>query len=174
MKISTKKGDKGFTSLINKKTVAKNSRVIELIGAFDELNALLGEIYSMIKIVRVKKFINNAQNNLFKIGAEVAGYKKRLIFAADVKRVEKYVIALEKILPNLKKFILPGGDIAAAKLHIARAVCRRAERRLAAVNRKTQLNPHLIPYLNRLSDALFLTARTVNMKTGANERIVKF
>lgn len=174
MKISTKRGDGGKTSLFGGKIVSKNSRAIELIGILDELNALLGEIYLLVKIARVKKFINAAQNNLFKIGAEAAGYKKQMVFAADIKYVEKYIEILEKKLPDLKNFILPGGSAAGAKLHIARTICRRAERRLISLNKKMNLNPNLIVYLNRLSDALFLTARIVNMKSGINERIVKF
>lgn len=159
MSIVTKTGDKGETSLPGGARVAKTDFRIEAYGTVDELNASIGCALAYIKNSDAKKILHQVQNDLFKIGAELAGAKKK-ITAKDTTAIEKEVYKTEKKLPMQKSFILPAGNQSAAHLHLARTICRRAERRVLPC----KPNPEIIRYLNRLGDLLFIYARLENKK----------
>ena len=169
MKISTKQGDKGMTELYPGKRVLKSSEEIMCLGAIDELNCVLGEVRALSKIKSTLLILKKIQNDLFKMGAEIAG-RKKVLTEKDILFLEENIESLEKKLPELKRFILPDGCLGAAKLHTARAVCRRAER--LTVKIKIKEKNILIPYLNRLSDLLFLLARYENFKKGIKDETV--
>lgn len=178
-RIYTKTGDKGLTSLYGGQRVPKFQTRVEVFGALDELNANLGLALTEITDQEIAKPLLEIQNTLFNIGAEVAegGTKaKRMIDDAlrispfQVARLEQWIDTFDGELPKLTTFILPGGSRAGARLHLARAVCRRAERRLAKLNEEEPVNPASLMYLNRLSDFLFMLARTVNRRAGAPEQ----
>jgi len=156
MPIYTKKGDKGKTGLIDGTRVSKSDALIEAIGSVDELNAQLG--VSSFKF----KSLKTIQSDLFSIGSQLAGYKTKIDLEKRVLEMEEEIDKMWREMPPLKNFILPSGPI-----HVARAVCRRAERRIVAVSSK-QLAVS-IKYLNRLSDYLFCLARWVNFKSGKKD-----
>lgn len=163
MSIITKKGDKGKTTLLSGK-VSKTDIRIDAIGDLDELNASIGVAISYMKDKEAKKTLKQTQNNLFKIGAEIAAAKTAIktpkITAKETKQIEQEIHKTEKKLPKQKKFIIPAGNKAAAYLHLARTICRRAERSII----KTKPRPEIIKYLNRLGDLLFIYARRENKK----------
>ncbi len=159
MSIVTKTGDKGETSLLGGARVAKTDLRIEAYGTADELNASIGCALAYIKNSDAKKILNQVQNDLFKIGAELAGSKKK-ITSKDTNAIEKEIYKTEKKLPMQKSFILPAGNQSATHLHLARTICRRAERRVLPC----KPNPEIIRYLNRLGDLLFIYARLENKK----------
>lgn len=160
MKIYTKTGDDGTTSLLGGKRVSKSSSRICALGELDELNAWLGVLKTIPTTLRqAQGDITQIQNDIYLICAEIADarqVKKQLISGKNVKTLEKYIDELEKKLPPLKKFTIPGKDVFSAHAHLARTVCRRAERTVVALKPK---NANIIPYLNRLSDLLFMLAR---------------
>jgi cob(I)alamin adenosyltransferase len=166
-KLYTRTGDDGTTGLIGGKRVSKDSPRIEACGSLDELNALLGVTRSHALPMRIDRILLHIQEQLFSIGAEIAtpdevgrGYSE---FGGEaVRSLENEIDALEISLPPLKRFILPGGAIAAAELHLARAVTRRAERQCVSLARIETRNPQILRYLNRLSDLCFVLARYVN------------
>ncbi len=158
MAIYTKKGDKGKTSLFAGKRVSKASKLINAIGAIDELNSFLGIIGGLKKI----------QGDLFTINAILAG--KELKFpSSKTKNLEKQIDKIEKKLPVQKHFIYYGGTKKAALLFYARALCRRAERAVVALSKIRDLKSETLVYLNRLSDYLFILARNENRKKGIKE-----
>jgi cob(I)alamin adenosyltransferase len=166
-KIYTRTGDDGTTGLIGGKRVSKSSPWIEACGSLDELNALIGVIRSDALPARVDKVLQLVQNDLFVIGAEIAApeeatRKSRGIGNEEVKELESEIDALESDLTPLKQFILPGGARAAAELHLARAVTRRAERQCVVLSRVEKVAPQILCYLNRLSDLCFVLARYIN------------
>ena len=230
MKIYTKTGDKGETSLLGGKRTSKSCLEIQVIGELDELNAALGVVVAQLSSppfqgevglpatlslarragvvaedgsrqanrrqtpstlplgkgeMTLIEFLQNIQRDLFKIGAELASLQTSLavkitkINSDSVDELEKTIDEFWSQLPDLQNFILPGGNLAAAHLHLARAVCRRAERALVAFGDQLQksevrslesdLRPELKMYLNRLSDFLFAAARWVNFKVGEEE-----
>lgn len=154
MKIYTKTGDAGETGLCNGERVPKTDPRICACGTLDELNCLLGEIHALQQI----------QRDLFNIGSVLA--KANIEPAFDVAFLESEIDRMDKDLPELKTFILPGGCETAAKLHIARAVCRRAERAVLKIAKQKTTTSKIIQYLNRLSDFLFVLARYTNYKSG--------
>lgn len=154
MAIYTKKGDRGQTGLFDGRRIPKDDAIVEAIGAMDELNAQIG-----LAGVNLK----NIQEDLFAIGSRLAGYETRLNLESRVKELEKEIDKMWGELPPLRNFILPRGQ-----LHLARAVCRRAER--AAVTAKAEF---AYQYLNRLSDYLFCLARFVNFKAKKKEILWK-
>lgn len=160
MSIVTKTGDKGETGLIGGQRVPKSDLRIEAIGTIDELSAQLGFVQ--------RPEIQRIQIDLYELGALLADPQSQKNpeknMNAALKRIEEELRTIEKKLPPLKNFILPGGDTEAAHLHFARAICRRAERAVC------RLAP--IPYLNRLSDYLFLLARQINHEKGTHETII--
>lgn len=179
MKIYTKTGDKGDTSLYGGSRISKNSPRISAIGEIDELNATFGVLIQKIaspKLNRVKDMLFNIQNELFVIGADMAtpystnkGLKILRIKISQVATLENLIDKFENDLDPIRNFILPGGSELGALLHHARSVCRRAERSVVYVSEAERINPNVVIYLNRLSDLLFVTARYVNKKLGEEE-----
>ena len=172
MTIYTKKGDKGETTLFNGKTsqkvlVAKDSLKISAIGAIDEVNSYLG-IISFNEEPELKKTIEKLQRELFTIGSILAGANLRF-YATKTKYLEKQIDKMQRKLPTIKHFILPGGTLTGAQLYFARALTRRAERAIVALNKKEKTKPQILVYLNRLSDFLFVLARIVNQSCGIKE-----
>lgn len=176
MKIYTKTGDEGETGLFAGPRVGKDHRRIEAYGAVDELNALLGLVRTFPIPGMIDAQLVSIQNELFAIGAELAtpdpiAHGTCLLCDPMIDRLEQSIDTMESDLPPLKQFILPGGVSPAAHLHLARTVCRRAERRVVALARhpEERVSVHLIRYLNRLSDWLFVASRWVNQDAGHAE-----
>ncbi|REJ70116.1 MAG: cob(I)yrinic acid a,c-diamide adenosyltransferase [Planctomycetota bacterium] len=175
MKIYTKTGDAGQTALLGGPRVSKDSLRVEVYGTVDELNSVLGLVRASDPPAAVERVLEGLQHRLFKLGAELAtasGAKTSpdmQIERDDVKAIEADIDRLEEDLEPLREFILPGGTAVAAQIHIARNVCRRAERRLVTLAKQSdeEVRNVLIEYLNRLSDLLFVLARTANAAAGA-------
>jgi cob(I)alamin adenosyltransferase len=175
VKIYTKTGDAGDTSLFGGTRVRKNDPRVDAYGDVDELNAWLG----YVRASRVDRDIDDSlvhiQRDLFALGAQLADpsdavaarVSKVVLADADVERLETLIDRHEGELPPLKRFILAGGTPAGAALHVARTVCRRAERRITALD--PAVDPLLLRYVNRLSDLLFVLARVVNHRGGVPE-----
>lgn len=169
-KIYTRTGDDGTTGLANGERVDKTHVRIEACGAIDELNSGIGMALAEPAIdAAVRASLVQIQHDLFDVGAELSLPGLRSIGAAHVARLEAALDALNTTLPPLKEFILPGGNRAAAAMHFARAVCRRAERRAWALAKIAEINPELLRYLNRLSDLLFVAARVLARGGGGSE-----
>ncbi|MBI5476773.1 MAG: cob(I)yrinic acid a,c-diamide adenosyltransferase [Ignavibacteriales bacterium] len=168
MKIYTKTGDKGETSLFGGRRVAKDSLRIDAYGTIDELNSILGVCRSLNDQPEIDSVLERIQQDLFVVGSELAMdeiSKKssiRLISNEEVKSLEKYIDSFELKLVPLKNFILPGGNQTAATIHFARTVCRRAERLIVNLSHKEIIRELLLIYINRLSDLLFVIARLSN------------
>ncbi|GAB4550695.1 MAG: cob(I)yrinic acid a,c-diamide adenosyltransferase [Anaerolineae bacterium] len=175
MKIYTKTGDAGDTSLFSGGRVKKHHIRVETYGTIDELNSYLGMARSLHLPPRANAWLERIQNELFIVGADLATpmdsaptWLKRLD-AAPIAALESGIDELDLELEPLRAFILPGGVQAAATLHVARTVCRRAERLCVALTEESPINPNVLPYLNRLSDFLFTLARWVNLQAGESE-----
>lgn len=168
MKIYTKTGDSGETSLFGGERVPKDALRIEAYGCVDELNSLLGVVRSLKPKKKIDAILDLLQHQLFELGADLAtpgGTKDAhipRIAAAHAEELEKVIDALESKLNPLKVFILPGGSKVASHLHLGRTVCRRAERAVVRLSRKENIGRDVIVYLNRLSDLLFVMARFAN------------
>lgn len=170
VRIYTRGGDRGETGLIGGARVPKDHLRVEAYGAVDELNSHLGVALTQLADPDLLDVVQTIQNRLFDIGAELATppIRRRTIppiTSEHVKALEGVIDAYEDALPALREFILPGGIEAAAMLHVARTVARRAERRVVTLARAEAVNPEVLRYLNRLSDLLFVLARTVNHRT---------
>jgi cob(I)alamin adenosyltransferase len=167
MKIYTKTGDDGTTGLFGGGRVAKASPRVEAYGTVDELNAVLGVVLAVSPSAFTKEVLTPIQSELFTIGAELAcepgkedKLRMNLVGANEATRLEQAIDQAELSLKPLSSFVLPGGTLASAQLHIARTVCRRAERRVLAT--ETETRREVVIYLNRLSDLLFTLARYEN------------
>ncbi len=190
MKIYTRTGDDGSTGLIGGRRLSKSDLQIDCYGTVDELNAILGgaAVYltipdgllpsGSVDLIRsTQTRVLRIQNELFVVGSHLAigdaADAKSLppLETALVERLEGEIDAAEALLPPLKNFILPGGTPAAAGLHLARTVCRRAERLLVALHVTSPINPILIRYTNRLADWLFVQARLANLAAGVEDVI---
>lgn len=175
MKIYTKGGDKGKTSLLGGKRVSKSDMRIEAYGTVDELNAQIGLLKDYDISADLKASLLKIQHDLFKIGSILAcevdpdQYNLSLIKDSDIIEIEKLIDEMEGKLPVLKNFILPGGDIAVSQCHIARCVCRRAERYIVLLSKEEVVQEVIIMYLNRLSDYLFVLARRIGHDKGVKE-----
>ena len=176
MKIYTKTGDGGETGLFGGPRVPKDHRRVEAYGAVDELNAALGVARTLGPGSELDPLLGTVQERLFTLGAELStpeGAKARSavppLTAAFARELEEAIDRLEVELPPLRQFILPGGAPLAAQLHFARAVCRRAERRVVALHHEAPQDPLALAFLNRLSDFLFVAARLVNLRAGTQE-----
>ncbi len=177
MKIYTKTGDKGETSLFGGKRVWKDNLRIEAYGSVDELNSIIGVAISEISNEELKEELCNIQNDLFVVGSDLAtsidlDSKKVVIPRIDEsysKRLEKVIDSFDGKLPELKQFILPGGLKGAAILHYARTICRRAERNVVALLKIENVGTDIVQYLNRLSDLLFVFARFENFSNGTED-----
>lgn len=177
-RIYTRTGDGGLTSLYGGQRIPKFKTRLEVVGTLDELNANLGVALTEIEDEPMREQVLSIQNTLFNIGAEVAegGTKVKRMIPDELrvtkgqdKELESWIDAYDQELEPLTGFILPGGSAGGARLHVARAVCRRAERLLAKLAEEEDGNPHSLVYINRLSDFLFVLARTVNAGAGVTE-----
>jgi len=161
-KIYTRTGDDGTTGLGDGSRIDKDSTRIEAIGAIDELNCQIGLLLAFSPPAEIENLLTRIQHELFDIGGEISVPGREVISMENVKRLEDELDAFNTDLPPLKEFILPGGSQLAAICHIVRSVCRRAERRLITLKRTELVPEYTIHYLNRLSDLLFVLARTLN------------
>lgn len=180
MQIYTKEGDAGKSSLLGtKKRILKSKPVFELLGTADEINAILGCALSSLKKSRTVPVLEATQEDLFMIGAYIAGLKLKKDAAGEWEKkthyLEDQIDIFQKQLPEIKSFIIPGGSEAASQIHLARVKVRSLERTFVSyINKggKKSLR-FLLPYINRLSDLLFVLARYVNMELSREERLWK-
>ncbi len=175
-KVYTRTGDKGTTSLVGGIRIDKNSARIEAYGTIDELSSNLGLVAADTATREAdRQYLQSVQNDLFDIGSYLAcdpGGDFTLshgITPRKISEMEQQIDALNSMLPEIKSFVLPGGSELAARTHVARTVCRRAERRIITLARQADMDPEVIVYINRLSDYLFILARFNNIKSGNPE-----
>ncbi len=168
--IYTRKGDEGYTRL-GDRTISKDELLVEAVGTVDELNSSLGFILSLpIQDKQITTSLTQVQHDLFNLGGELHLPDRVAITADHVTRLEKELDQWNDTLPPLEEFLLPGGSIVSAACHVARTVCRRAERCLVRLHRQVSLhNPELLRYLNRLSDLLFVLARILARESQQKE-----
>jgi cob(I)alamin adenosyltransferase len=170
MKVYTKKGDKGKTQLLGGSMVKKNHIKLECYGTIDELNAFIGNICDQEINTSSKENLLKIQNQLFNLGSCIAfdGKKEKIklpnVTEENIEMMEKEIDKMDASLPPLKNFILPSGTPTVSKCHIARTVCRRAERNLISLGKEERIDPLHLKYLNRLSDYLFVLARFILME----------
>ncbi|ANU26014.1 cob(I)yrinic acid a,c-diamide adenosyltransferase [Planococcus versutus] len=178
MKIYTKTGDKGTTSLVYGTRVAKNDAVVEAYGTCDEANTLIGLAVGYLdsEFFNEKRdfleIFHEIQTSLFHVGAELATPAKKEVkwklAEQDIAKLEQWIDHYDAKVPGLTNFILPGGHPSGATLHVVRTVVRRAERTVLSI--ETEVSPNVLAYLNRLSDFLFVAARLVNQRLGRIEK----
>lgn len=172
MRLYTRTGDDGTTGLIGGSRTAKDDLQIDTYGTVDELNAVLGVVRTASE-PWLAQLLEPVQNELFIVGSHLAlavgqnpdDWKLPMLSKSMIERLEKQIDSAEQELPKLMNFILPGGTMLAANLHVARTVCRRAERLMVTYSRKRKVDPLVIEFLNRLSDWLFAYARLVNHRS---------
>ncbi|MBT6964883.1 MAG: cob(I)yrinic acid a,c-diamide adenosyltransferase [Flavobacteriales bacterium] len=175
MKVYTKKGDKGQTQLLGGSIVDKDHVKLECYGTIDELNSFIGNIYDQDLKEFHKEILLNIQNQLFNLGSVISfdGIKDKIklpnITVKNIEMLEKAIDKMEESLPMLKNFILPSGHPTTSKCHIARTVCRRAERNLVTLSKTSEIDNLHLQYLNRLSDYLFVLSRAVLKENNAEE-----
>ena len=165
-KIYTRTGDDGTTGIGDGSRVEKDDPRVEAIGTVDELNSALGVLLTHELPDAIRSSLTDIQHALFDIGGELCIPGTSCITAEQVEQLEQLLDGLNADLPALKEFILPGGTAAAAACHMARAICRRAERRSYSLGKQAGINPASLQYLNRLSDLLFVMARYLNRQAG--------
>ena len=168
-RIYTRTGDAGDTGLGDGSRVAKDHLRVEAYGTVDELNSVIGLVLATAAPGPVADCLTRVQHELFDLGGELCLPGNALIPASYVADLERDLDAFNGDLPPLKDFILPGGSEAAARCHLARTVCRRAERRLVSLAGEEDVNAVSVKYLNRLSDLLFVVARTLARADGGRE-----
>jgi cob(I)alamin adenosyltransferase len=173
MKIYTRKGDDGFTSLWSGERVPKSSLRVEACGTLDELNCAIGTTRAASPTGLSENYLAAIQRRLFSLGADLASTGRRRPAARvgqlDVTWLEAQIDRMESELPPLKNFLLPGGSTAAAQMHLARAICRRTERMIVSLSNNEEINREILAFLNRLSDFLFVLARYENLVSGIPE-----
>ena len=165
-KIYTKTGDDGTTGLGDGSRIAKDSLRVDAMGDVDELNSVIGMLLCEPISMRLSEVLTKVQHDLFNVGGEICIPNYTILTLLDVEILENEIDALNEHLAPLKEFILPGGSKAAAVCHVARTVCRRAERKLISLNTAEKVTPISLQYLNRLSDLLFVMCRTINKDAG--------
>ena len=177
-KIYTRKGDKGETSLGRGRRVPKDSLRVNAYGTVDELNSAIGVALAHDLAPRLHEVLPIIQNELFHLGSDLSfgeedksAHPVPQIEARHVEKLEQLVDELNEVVGPLPNFILPGGSAGAAYLHVARAICRRAERAVVALTHAEPIGAYVLPYLNRLSDALFVMARYENLRRGVSESL---
>ena len=174
MKIYTKRGDSGETSLIGGDRVAKHHIRIEAYGTIDELNSYIGILRSFTDDKINSKVLPEIQDRLFTVGSLLAsapGSKMRVpdLHDADTELLEESIDQMNAELPELRSFVLPAGSLEVSHCHVARCICRRAERLIVHLNEEQHIEPIIIQYINRLSDYLFVLSRYKGMKQGVEE-----
>lgn len=179
MKIYTKTGDDGTTGFAGGERVDKDDLRIEAVGTLDELNSAIGLAISSFngRVSTLRQILMKVQNDVFTLGSELSTFTSKAnerkmpeTTARHVHDLEQYIDSLTAELPPQTSFILPNGTSASTALHFARTVCRRAERLIVTLSRTYQLNPYLLKYINRLSDLLFVMARSANKETELKEQ----
>ena len=177
-KVYTRTGDEGDTALASGKRLSKDSARIEAYGTVDELNSALGSAIAAGMDSDLSAILGPIQNELFHLGSDLCleeADKKRLavpgIEGRHIETLERRIDELSEELGPLENFILPGGSPAAARLHLARTVCRRAERRVVTLAREEPIGDFVLRYLNRLSDLLFMMARAENLRKGLSDTL---
>ena len=177
MKIYTKTGDDGKTSLFDNSRVWKSNNRIMSYGAVDELNSAVGIALSLVGDVVLSKILSQIQNNLFVVGSDLANpdmeNQKIRTTKEMIDFLEECIDELDKELAELDSFILPGGSMLSSVLHLARTIARRAETHVVALSREEKITKNTFVYLNRLSDLLFVMARTANKEKKINDIIWK-
>jgi cob(I)alamin adenosyltransferase len=168
-KITTRTGDAGETGLGDGARVSKDSTRVQALGDVDELNSALGLVLAEELPETVREALLEAQHDLFDLGGELSIPGHRMLREEQVTRLERTLESWNADLPALKEFILPGGSRAAAAAHLARAVCRRAERSVVLLGRKEAVSDEARRYLNRLSDLLFVGGRLLNRYAGRGD-----
>ncbi len=176
-RIYTKTGDAGQTGLFDGSRVPKSDARIDAYGDVDETNSAIGAARAFIEHAGINTFLQGIQSDLFAVGAQLADPKydekkrkqKTRITEERIAEFEAFIDNLEATLPPLKNFILPAGNRGGALLHLARCVCRRAERKAVALAASVKISPLVVKYLNRLSDLLFVMARAENQRTGEQQ-----
>jgi len=168
-KIYTRTGDDGSTGLGDGTRVAKDSSRVAAYGTVDELNSAIGVVLAQALPESLREMLVEIQHELFDLGGELCIPGAAAISDADVARLEQRLDAHNEALPPLKDFILPGGGAAAAHCHLARTICRRAEREVVALSRLEAVRGEAVRYLNRLSDLLFVLARVLARASGEGE-----
>lgn len=176
IKIYTKTGDDGTTGLVGGSRVKKSDIRLEAYGTVDELNATIGVLRAMPIGEQEQQLLVQVQHKLFNIGSRLASDEKGEAYTAsltitetNIEMLEKAIDRYESALPELNHFIIPGGDLTSAQCHVARTVCRRAERRVFEFAGAMPTHINTIKYLNRLSDFLFVLSRKLALENGANE-----
>lgn len=175
-KVYTKTGDDGTTGLVGGTRVKKYDLRLECYGTIDELNACIGAVRSYLIPDDIKALLLTIQNKLFNIGSRLASDKKGDAYTANLAIIDKDIVLLEtkideleKSLQPLEKFILPGGELSVAQCHMARTICRRAERRIVEFSEHNRVEAELVKYVNRLSDFFFVLARYLAQNNGVKE-----
>lgn len=173
-KIYTKTGDLGETSLFGGKRLPKDHQRIEAYGTVDELNAFIGLLRDGIEAAELRQLLKEIQDRLFVIGSNLASDPGKEmptpdILPEDIQILEQQMDEMDKVLPPLKNFILPGGHPTVSHAHLCRTVCRRAERQVVALSHQTEVLPILIQYLNRLSDYFFVLGRKLGQDLNIEE-----
>ncbi|HUP28682.1 MAG TPA: cob(I)yrinic acid a,c-diamide adenosyltransferase [Usitatibacter sp.] len=172
-RIVTRTGDDGTTGLGDGTRVGKDALRIQAMGDVDELNSAIGCALAESVPERLAAALGAVQNDLFDLGGEICIPGRVALQAAHIEALDAAIASLNADLPPLREFVLPGGERAAALCHLARTVCRRAERTLVALSRSEAVAPTSLQYLNRLSDLLFVAARVVNRAAGRPETLWK-
>lgn|SRR5574343_138789 len=176
MKIYTKKGDNGTTGLIGGTRILKSSLRIEAYGTIDELNSYIGLVRDQDIHEHYKKQLIEIQDRLFTIGSSLAADPEKStmkipdLHTSDIEVLEKWMDEMEEVLPEMRNFVLPGGHQTVSFCHIARCVCRRAERIIVDLNQHEFVADLVISYVNRLSDYLFVLSRKITLDLGAIEQ----
>ena len=168
-KIYTRTGDDGTTGLGDGTRVPKDSPRVAAYGTTDELNSVIGVVLACDLPDAVRELLVQVQHDLFDLGGELCIPGMEMVQAADIERLEQALDGFNENLPPLKEFILPGGGMAAAQCHVARTVCRRAEREVVGLARHEAVRSEALHYLNRLSDLLFVLARVLARTSGHGE-----
>jgi len=175
-KVYTRTGDKGETSLVGGVRIKKSDIRLEAYGTVDELSAQLGMLVAMMEEGEERQFIIRVQNNLFNVCTHLATdqsqtplYPSAHLAEGEIPQMEERIDKLMKMLPERQGFVLPGGTPTASQAHICRTVCRRAERRIAALAEVAQIGAEMQQYVNRLSDYLFVLAKIINFNAGVSE-----
>ena len=175
MKIYTRKGDSGYTSLIDGEIVYKHNLSVAAYGTIDELNSFLGLLKDYIDDEKIKDVLNNIQLKLFSIVSILASgenqniSEKVKIEKKDVEYIELEIDRLNEYLPELKNFIIPGGHKISSYSHVCRSICRRAERKISELNENSSVDPNILAYVNRLSDFFFVLSRFLKHSDNVSE-----
>lgn len=178
IKVYTRGGDKGQTSLVGGIRISKGSARLEAYGTVDELSAHLGLLAAQLTDSHEKQMIERIQNNLFNLCSNLATDQEQTPLSAsahlpegETELLEQEVDSIQQELPERLGFILPGGTPQAAQAHVCRTVCRRAERRIVSLSAEATVSPEVLQYINRLSDYLFVLAKKLNYIAGESEKV---